>query len=80
MDETGIKIYDDFAHHPTAIKSSIASIKDRFKGKRLLTIFIPSSNSMTLGIHNEKLISSLKRSNSVLVITKQKDPKNYFQE
>ena len=33
---------------------------------------------MTLGIHNEKLISSLKRSNSVLVITKQKDLKTTF--
>ena len=70
-----IKIYDDFAHHPTAIKSSISSIKDKFKGKKLLTIFVPSSNSMMLGIHNEKLISSLQRSNSVLVITKQKDLK-----
>ena len=49
-----IKIYDDFAHHPTAIKSSISSIKDKFKGKKLLTIFVPSSNSMMLGIHNEE--------------------------
>ena len=54
MDEVcDIKIYDDFAHHPTAIKSSISSIKDKFKGKKLLTIFVPSSNSMMLGIHNE---------------------------
>ena len=36
---SGIKIYDDFAHHPTAIKSSIASIKDRFKGKKTSNYF-----------------------------------------
>ena len=66
----GIKVFDDFAHHPTAIKSSINSIKDTFTGKRLLTIFVPGSNSMRLGVHNDQLVPSLKKSDRALVLTR----------
>ncbi len=67
-----IEIYDDFAHHPTAIKAAIDSIKNRYKNKKLLTIFLPNSNSINLGVHNHNLLSSLKHSNFVLVITHNK--------
>ena len=60
VDDT--KVFDDFAHHPTAIKCSINAIKEKYNGKRLLTIFIPGSNSMNLGVHNNELISSLNKS------------------
>ncbi len=63
-------IYEDFAHHPTSIKLSIDSIIEKYKKKRLLTIFLPGSNSMHLGVHNNKLINSLRKSNNVLIITK----------
>lgn len=66
----GIKIFDDFAHHPTAIESSIKAIKERFKNKKILTVFIPGSNSMLLGAHNHRLVSSLNKSNKVLIISK----------
>ena len=59
----GIKIFDDFAHHPTAIESSIKAIKERFRNKKILTVFVPGSNSMLLGTHNHHLISSLNKSN-----------------
>ncbi len=68
VDDT--KVFDDFAHHPTAIKCSINAIKEKYNGKRLLTIFIPGSNSMNLGVHNNELISSLNKSNKVLIMTK----------
>ncbi len=62
-------IYEDFAHHPTSIKLSIHSIKEKYKNKRLLTIFLPNSNSMQLGVHNKKLAASLRESNAVIIIT-----------
>ena len=72
----GVKVFDDFAHHPTAIEASISSIKEKFAKKRLLTIFVPGSNSMILGTHNNKLMSSLKRSDKVIVLTKKREIKN----
>ena len=66
----GIKVFDDFAHHPTAIRSSINSMKETFKGKRLLTIFVPGSNSMKLGVHDADISSALKKSDKTLVLTK----------
>ena len=68
----GIKIYDDFAHHPTAIKSSIEGILSKYKNQKLLTIFLPNSNSINLGAHDSKLLSSLNKSREVLVVTKSK--------
>jgi UDP-N-acetylmuramate: L-alanyl-gamma-D-glutamyl-meso-diaminopimelate ligase len=68
----GIKVYDDFAHHPTAIKLSIEGIMSKYKNQKLLTIFLPSSNSMNLGAHDSKLLSSLNKSKSVLIVTKSK--------
>ena len=71
----GIKIFEDFAHHPTAIKSSINSIKETFIGKRLLTVFVPGSNSMRLGVHDAQLVPSLNKSDRALILTKFKSLK-----
>ena len=73
-----INIYDDFAHHPTAINSAITSIKNRYKDKKLLTIFLPNSNSINLGVHNNSLLSSLKHSNLVLLVTNNRELNRYF--
>ncbi len=52
----GIKIYDDFAHHPTAIKTTLAGIKKQMQGKgRLVAVFEPRSNTMRMGIHSQTL-------------------------
>jgi len=71
----GIKVFDDFAHHPTAIRSSINSMKETFKGEKLLTIFVPGSNSMKLGVHDAHISSSLRKSDRVLVLTQFKSLK-----
>ena len=75
----GTKIYDDFAHHPTAIKSSIEGIMSKYKNEKLLTIFLPNSNSMNLGAHDSKLLSSLNKSREVLIVTKSKRLKKLFE-
>jgi UDP-N-acetylmuramate: L-alanyl-gamma-D-glutamyl-meso-diaminopimelate ligase len=54
-----IAIYDDFAHHPTAIRKAIASVRRRYPGKRVVVAMEPRSNTMKLGVHNDALANSL---------------------
>ena len=54
-----IAIYDDFAHHPTAIRRTIAAMKRRYPGQRIIIAFEPRSNTMKLGVHNDALAGSL---------------------
>ena len=54
-----IAIYDDFAHHPTAIAKSIKSMRRRYPGHRVIVAIEPRSNTMKLGVHNELLADSL---------------------
>jgi UDP-N-acetylmuramate: L-alanyl-gamma-D-glutamyl-meso-diaminopimelate ligase len=55
-----IAIYDDFAHHPTAIRKSIVSMRRRFPGHRVLVAIEPRCNTMKMGIHKDTLADSLK--------------------
>jgi len=54
-----IAIYDDFAHHPTAIQKAIASVRHRYPGHRVVVAVEPRSNTMKLGTHDEAFASSL---------------------
>lgn len=54
-----IAIYDDFAHHPTAIRRSIGAMKRRYPGQRILVAIEPRSNTMKLGVHNDQLAAAL---------------------
>jgi len=54
-----IAIYDDFAHHPTAIQKAIASVRHRYPGHRVVVAVEPRSNTMKLGVHNKALADSL---------------------
>jgi UDP-N-acetylmuramate: L-alanyl-gamma-D-glutamyl-meso-diaminopimelate ligase len=54
-----IAIYDDFAHHPTAIRRTIAGVRRRYPGQRVLIAIEPRSNTMKLGVHNAELGNSL---------------------
>ena len=54
-----IAIYDDFAHHPTAIRRSISGLKRRYPGNRIVIALEPRSNTMKLGVHNAELAEAL---------------------
>ena len=54
-----IAIYDDFAHHPTAIGRSIAAVRNRYPGHRVVVAIEPRSNTMKLGVHDEAIAESL---------------------
>ena len=53
----GITILDDFAHHPTAIKSTIQAVEEKYSGKKILNIIELGSNTMSGGFHGEELFS-----------------------
>ena len=55
----GIAIYDDFAHHPTAIRRTLEGLKRHAPGKRLIVALEPRSNTMKAGHHNDSLADSL---------------------
>jgi UDP-N-acetylmuramate: L-alanyl-gamma-D-glutamyl-meso-diaminopimelate ligase len=62
----GITVYDDFAHHPTAIETTVAGLRTRVAGKnsdgkpaRILAVLEPRSNTMKLGTMKAQLPSSL---------------------
>ena len=62
-----IAIYDDFAHHPTAIARSIHSMRKRYPGHRVVVAVEPRSNTMKLGVHNEILADSLQEADLVWI-------------
>ena len=55
----GIKVYDDFAHHPTAIRATIGGLRQRVGLERVLAVFEPRSNTMKLGTMKAQLPWSL---------------------
>jgi UDP-N-acetylmuramate: L-alanyl-gamma-D-glutamyl-meso-diaminopimelate ligase len=55
----GITVYDDFAHHPTAIRTTVNGLRRQVGGARILAIFEPRSNTMKLGAMKAQLPRSL---------------------
>ena len=61
----GITVYDDFAHHPTAIATTLAGLRKNVRDGRLLAILEPRSNTMRLGVHRDRLAASLSDADAV---------------
>jgi UDP-N-acetylmuramate: L-alanyl-gamma-D-glutamyl-meso-diaminopimelate ligase len=55
----GVTVYDDFAHHPTAIKTTLAGLRDKVGKARIFAVLDPRSNTMKLGVMKEALAGSL---------------------
>ena len=55
----GVTVYDDFAHHPTAIETTIAGLRAKADGGRVLAVIEPRSNTMKLGSMKDRLAASL---------------------
>lgn len=55
----GVTVYDDFAHHPTAIAATIAALRGRVGPARILAVLEPRSNTMKLGAMKDRLPASL---------------------
>ena len=57
--QEGITVYDDFAHHPTAVSATLAALRSQVGEGRLLVLLEPRSNTMRMGVHNRELQQSL---------------------
>jgi UDP-N-acetylmuramate: L-alanyl-gamma-D-glutamyl-meso-diaminopimelate ligase len=55
----GIAVYDDFAHHPTAIRATLGGLRAQSGAGRILAVLEPRSNTMKLGIMKDRLATSL---------------------
>jgi UDP-N-acetylmuramate: L-alanyl-gamma-D-glutamyl-meso-diaminopimelate ligase len=55
----GITVYDDFAHHPTAIATTLQGLRRRVGNARILLLLEPRSNTMRMGVHRDSLAASL---------------------
>ena len=55
----GVTVYDDFAHHPTAIETTLRGLRARVGGARIIAVLEPRSNTMKLGVHREQLAPAL---------------------
>jgi UDP-N-acetylmuramate: L-alanyl-gamma-D-glutamyl-meso-diaminopimelate ligase len=65
----GITIYDDFAHHPTAIATTIAGLRHRIGKARILAVLEPRSNTMKQGVWKDDLAASLADAEKVFCYT-----------
>jgi len=76
----GINIYDDFAHHPTAIKTTLEGLRSKIGNDRIVAIIDPRSNTMKLGKMKDDLLQSLKEADIIFCFSKNLswDPKMLF--
>jgi len=64
----GISLYEDFAHHPTAIAATLAGLRRRASGKRLVAVMEPRSNTMRMGVHRDTLAGAFGMADRVFVL------------
>lgn len=65
----GVRVYDDFAHHPTAIEATIAGLRGKIGSQRILAVLEPRSNTMKLGVMKAALPGSLHAADKVYCFT-----------
>lgn len=61
----GITVYDDFAHHPTAIATTVEGLRQKIGSARILAVLEPRSNTMKLGVMKDALPKSLQNADLV---------------
>jgi len=63
----GVTVYDDFAHHPTAIAATIGALRAHIGSQRLIAVLEARSNTMRLGVQREQLAPALDAADKVLL-------------
>jgi UDP-N-acetylmuramate: L-alanyl-gamma-D-glutamyl-meso-diaminopimelate ligase len=65
----GIRVYDDFAHHPTAIATTVDGLRRRVGKERILAVLEMRSNTMRMGVHNDLIAPALAAADEVFMFT-----------
>ncbi|RLA21527.1 MAG: UDP-N-acetylmuramate:L-alanyl-gamma-D-glutamyl-meso-diaminopimelate ligase [Gammaproteobacteria bacterium] len=63
----GVTIYDDFAHHPTAIQMTLEGLRKHVGMEKIIAVVEPRSNTMRMGVHREVLAESLVLADRTLI-------------
>lgn len=63
----GVRVYDDFAHHPTAIRETVAGLRQRHRAGRVLAVFEPRSNTLKQGVLKDALPGSFAGADRVYI-------------
>ena len=66
-EESGVRIIDDFGHHPTAIGSTIDAIRQRYEGSRIWALFEPRSNTRRRNLMQDQLESALSKADGIFI-------------
>lgn len=61
-----VSVYDDFAHHPTAIRTTLEGLRRRVGNERIIALIEPRSNTMRMGIHKDTLLESAVTADAVI--------------
>ncbi len=64
----GVTLYDDFAHHPTAIAATLAAVRTQKAEQRIIAVIEPKSNTMRMGVHRDALRTALGEADRVFVL------------
>ena len=64
----GVALYDDFAHHPTAVRATLGALRNAKPDRRIVAVLEPGSNTMRMGIHRGSLGASLEEADKVFVL------------
>src|SRR6185295_20055786 len=71
----GALVIDDFAHHPTAVKETLAAVKGRYAGRRLVAVFEPRSNTSRRNLHQAEYARSFEGADVAFIKVPEKHDK-----
>jgi UDP-N-acetylmuramate: L-alanyl-gamma-D-glutamyl-meso-diaminopimelate ligase len=67
FESNGTRIYDDFAHHPTAISKTLEALRQHAGNARIIAVMEPRSNTMRMGYHAKTLAASFEKADQILL-------------
>jgi len=63
----GTRIYDDFAHHPTAIQMTLEGLRKHVGSEKIIAVVEPRSNTMRMGLHRKELADALQLADKAII-------------
>ncbi|MES9992073.1 MAG: UDP-N-acetylmuramate:L-alanyl-gamma-D-glutamyl-meso-diaminopimelate ligase [Candidatus Thiodiazotropha sp.] len=63
----GVRVYDDFAHHPTAIETTLEGLRNQVGEERIFVLLEPRSNTMKRGVHADRLAAAMQSADQVMM-------------
>jgi UDP-N-acetylmuramate: L-alanyl-gamma-D-glutamyl-meso-diaminopimelate ligase len=66
-ERAGVRVYDDFAHHPTAIHTTLAGLRSKVGSERIIAVLEPRSNTMRMGFFRDQIAPALDLADEVLL-------------